>query len=135
MIAINRTIVGKSAMYYGRHTQQRESLQQPGNDEYRNPTDESGSIADMRRCRGCGWGYCIRSNSLAASATTPELSFYGFDRQPPVQYVLAGAFLGVLTGAVCGALAGIRFVHGRRPRVLTVVTICVANTLALLVNN
>jgi uncharacterized membrane protein len=57
---------------------------------------------------------------------------HGFDRQPPVLYVVAGAFLGVLTGSVCGALAGVWLVHGCRPRLLPVVIICVANTLALL---
>lgn len=57
---------------------------------------------------------------------------HGFDRQPPVLYVVVGAFLGVLTGGVCGALTGVWLMHGRRPRLLPVVIICVANTLALL---
>ena len=57
---------------------------------------------------------------------------HGFDRHPPVLYVVAGAFLGVLSGSVCGALAGAWLAHGRRPRLLPVVIICVANTLALL---
>ncbi|WP_145053587.1 G protein-coupled receptor family protein [Lignipirellula cremea] len=56
----------------------------------------------------------------------------GFDRQPPVLYLVFGCLFGALTGCPAGGIAGFRIRQGRRPRFLIIGPVCLVNTLALL---
>lgn len=57
---------------------------------------------------------------------------HGFERQPPVGYVVAGGAFFALPGSVCGALASGRLRCGVRPNIVFAVVIALANVTALL---
>jgi len=57
---------------------------------------------------------------------------HGFERQPPVRYVILDGLLGLVAGFLFGGRAGLQISRGQRPRLSVVGLVCLVNTAALL---